>query len=933
MLKSVTIFFCMCCHTFYAQSFYITGRIKDNISQKAITNASITISGAPNQKLTDSEGLFSIAISSSFLGEQELYIVVKGYEKKRLPIVVNENESLNLGTISLERLYNLDQELFTITLSDDALDNAINDAGHTSNLLGASLDVFQRTAAFEFGQSFFRRRGLDAANATVLINGITMNKIRDGRPQWRNWGGLNDVTRQQESVAGIAASSYSYGGILGVTHINTRASEMRKGGRVTYSSSNRSYSNRIMTTYASGPLKQNWAYAFSLGRRWGDQGFQDATLYDANSFFMTVEKQVHKAHSLNFTGIYTPNRQGQVSPNTQEVFNIKGIQYNAYWGNQDGVARNSRIREVNEPILMLNHYWGISSKMHLHTNVAYQFGERSGSRLDNNGTDIIGGVASGGAANPSPTYYQNLPSYFERNFPDDLQFAFLALRDFQDNGQINWNTFYDTNLQNTQNGGNAIYALYKDVEKDRQLSFSTQFQMVPQSNITIDAGCSVQHLNSRNYAEVADLFGAQTYLDVDRFADNTMAAQNDLQKPNRLVREGDAFKYNYTILTKVLNGFSQLQWRNNAFDIFIAVNANTTQYQREGVFQNGAFPDRSLGKGNPINFTGFGVKGGLAYNISGKQTVSSNLSYSTRAPFVRDVYTNIRENFNTIPNLTETQIRSADVNYNFRSAHVKARLTGYYTKIENANEVSFFFADGIGGDNVAFVQEILQGVNKQHIGLETGIELQILPTLKLKGVAALGQFTYANNPNLFLTTEADDASIAAGFVNGFRNFGVSQLKHYKLASGPQRAYALGFEYRDPEYWWLGVSANFLSHTYVDVSPLTRSSNFLSDFDGNAFNDFDPVLARELLQQERFKSYMVVNLTGGKSWKVGKRYVSVFANVNNLLDEVFRTGGFEQARNANFRQLRDDNALRTPVFANKYWYGRGTTYFLNLSYKF
>ena len=39
------------------------------------------------------------------------------------------------------------------------------------------------------------------------------------------------------------------------------------------------------------------------------------------------------------------------------------------------------------------------------------------------------------------------------------------------------------------------------------------------------------------------------------------------------------------------------------------------------------------------------------------------------------------------------------------------------------------------------------------MGLELGVEAQLTSTFKLKGAAAIGQFTYDNNPNLFLTTE------------------------------------------------------------------------------------------------------------------------------------------------------------------------------------
>ena len=95
------------------------------------------------------------------------------------------------------------QDLFTITLSDDELNDDTSGSDNISGLLSSSLDIFQRTAAFEFSSSFFRVRGLDSDNATVMINGIEMNKFDTGRPQWGNWGGLNDVVRNQELTSGL----------------------------------------------------------------------------------------------------------------------------------------------------------------------------------------------------------------------------------------------------------------------------------------------------------------------------------------------------------------------------------------------------------------------------------------------------------------------------------------------------------------------------------------------------------------------------------------------------------------------------------------------------------------------------------------------------------------------------------------------------------
>ena len=169
--------------------------------------------------------------------------------------------------------------------------------------------------------------------------------------------------------------------------------------------------------------------------------------------------------------------------------------------------------------------------------------------------------------------------------------------------------------------------------------------------------------------------------------------------------------------------------------------------------------------------------------------------------------------------------------------------------------------------------------------------------------------------------------------NGRSGNYISNLKNYKIAAGPHQAYSVGFEYRDPNYWWVGATTNFFSNTYIDIAPLTRSSNFYADADGLTFPDYDVEVASTLLQQEKFDAYRVVNLVGGKSWKIDGYYISVFATVNNLLNTAYKSGGFEQGRNANYNELRADKALDKPVFGNKYWVGRGATYFLNLNFSF
>ena len=908
----------------FAQQTSIKGSVKDALTGEYLPDVTITIEDTSQSTTTDASGVFSFTQNVP-LGEQVLRLSKSGYLVARFPIVVNEGQTLEIMDMFLKIDVSDTPDLFTITLSDDELNDDDSGADNISGLLASSRDVFQRTAAFEFSSSFFRVRGLDSDNGTVLINGVRMNKAFNGRPQWSNWGGLNDVIRNQELTNGLAASDYTFGGVLGTTNINARASKYRKGGRVTYSSSNRSYTNRVMATYASGLLNNGWAYTVSAGRRWGNEGFNDGTFYDANSLFLSVEKRINAKHSLNFTGMYAPNRRGQSSSNTQEVYDLKGIEYNEFWGWFDGEKRNSRVRRVVEPILMLNHYWNLSENTTLNTNVAYQFGEQGRSRIDFQGSDIVNGFPEGGALNPSPTYYQNLPSYFLRVFPEDPGIAYGAQQDFVNDGQLDWYALYEANVASNNRGENAVYILYEDRSDDKQWTFNSILNSAISENVSLNASLDYRKLHSENFAEVVDLLGStRGYLDVDGFAETSDEAQNDLNNPNRIVGVGDKYRYHYDILSDEIGGFLQAQFKYNKVDFFVGANLSSTTYQRDGKFRNGGFPEDSFGKSDKLTFTGLGAKAGLTYKISGRHLIDINGGYMQRAPSIRNTFSNSRENKDVVPNITEEKISSIDASYILRTPIVKAKLTGYYTKMQDANEVSFFFADGIGGDTQSFVQEILQGVDKKHMGVELGIDAQVTPTIKLKGVASLGQFTYDNNPNLYLSSEDFDST---------RELGVSYLKDYKIAGGPQQAASVGFEYRDPDYWWFGATANFFSHTYVDISPLQRSENFYKDFDGQPFNDYDENIARELLKQEQFDDYMVVNLVGGKSWKIGDYFVGFFASVSNLLDKEYRTGGFEQGRNANYRQLLEDTSSGSRVFGNRYWYGRGTTYFVNVYFRF
>jgi len=859
---------------------------------------------------TNSKGIFSI--DSLETGSYLLQLVFEGYKSQHIPIAVFESKEYDLGIIYLEPAVPEFNDTSIVLLTDDDLsDDGDRSSSYVSGVFQSSKDAYLKAAAYNFSQAWFKIRGYDSSQGTVLINGVEMNKLYDSRPQWSNWGGLNDAFRNQQFTTGIAPAAYAFGGVLGTTNFSVRASDHRKGGKASMASTNKSYSGRFMATFATGLTSNNWAFVGSGSYRFAQEGYFEGATYNAWSGFFAAEKKLNRLHSFNFTAFAASNKRGKSSANTQEVYDLKGYQYNAYWGNQEGDKRNSRMKEIMEPVVMLSHYFN-NDKIAIISTVSYQFGHVGNSRL---------GYFN--APNPDPTYWKYLPSNYLL-FEDDLDFsnAYLTEQEFKNNGQINWSNLYQTNADK----GNSLFYLYEDRVDDSQLSFNSILNTSFNENFQLNAGLSFQNLASENYGNMLDLLGGTGFVDLDQYAEGD-AQQNDLNFPDRVVEVADKFQYNYNINASVFAAFVQLQYVGKKFEYFTAVNFKNSNFQREGFYKNGTYPDNSLGKSEQQTFSNISVKGGCTYKFNGRHLATLNAGYLSNAPNIRNTFSNSRVNNNITPDLTSEIFLTGDISYLYRAPKFQGRITGFYTKISNAIETAFLFAEGLQGDEADFVNEIVTGIDKLHMGIELSALYQVTATVSFIAGGSFGQFTYNNNPQLYLESDNFEAEKS--------DFGTSYLKNYRIAGTPQQAYSLGFEYRDPKYWWFQINANLLTHNYLDISPLLRTNNFYLDADGVPFVDKDTGVqvtqnqVDALLTQEKFADAFLVNMVGGKSWLKHQKYFGFFIGINNVFGELFKTGGYEQPRNANYPELKQDKQLTTPIFGPKYWYGNGASYYVNI----
>lgn len=929
MLRIITLFFLsLSPFILTAQIILFEGRVVDANTSQGLEG--VAVSTEFDEVRTDATGAFEMELSMD-VRQVTFRFSLTGYDLQELAFQVKGMDVQSLGTISMrpavtpnEMLAREDQ-IPTVVISEDDLEGGSANSQDISGLLTASRDVFVAASSFTFGPARFRLRGLGAENTNVMLNGVSVNDLENGQVFWSAWGGLNDVLRYRETDIGLGPIEYTMGGIGGGTSIDTRASTQRKQLRASYAISNRTYRNRLMLTWSSGQLKNGWAVSLSGSRRWAEEGYIAGTFYDAWSYFASVDKMLGKKHQLNLTILGAPIKRGRSSGAIQEMYDLSGSNYyNAFWGFQNGEARNSRVSNTHQPLFILRHDWKMGDKTTLTSAASYQFGRNGSTAVD-----------WYNARDPRPDYYRYLPSYIVD--PTQKQLVTDAFINDETVRQLDWDYMYNVNYDsyesvedangiegNTVTGRRSKYILEERRFDSKEFNFNTVLQHFLTDRITLNGGLGYQMYEGDYHKVVNDLLGGDFYLDIDRFAetdfpDNPDAKQNDLNTPNRILKEGDRFGYDYD--PNIRKGFV---WGQGVFstprvDFFLGGELSTTSFWRQGDVVNGRFPDNSFGDSEKQQFLNYMAKGGLTYKISNIHYLFANAAAMTRAPFFRNSYISPRTRDQVASNLVNEKVQSGEIGYLLRSPRVKARASAYLAQFQDQmRTISFYNDESIVADNaedlidLGFVNFTLSGIDSRHLGTELALEFKVNSALTLSGVAAIGQYIYTSRP---LATIVNDNNPTIAIQDR-----VIYQKNFRIPGTPQTAYTAGINYSGKRYWFANLNVNYFDNVWIDFNPNRRTEQAVYDVEQGT-DSF-----ASIINQEKAAPAWTVDFFGGKSFKIKNMFLYLNVGVSNILDnQNFITGGFEQLR-FDF-ETQDPNA-----FPSRYFYSFGRTYFVNLSWR-
>ncbi len=912
-MRHLTLFFVLSMFFVFptwAQTGTIKGTVMDSKSVQAVSDIYVLVDGTNIEGLTNAKGEFTLENVPA--GSGKLIFTGSEYETLEKDFQLSKDQILDLGTVSLNfegDQKDLMNDLPMIVLEESDLEEEEGSQA-MSGLLQSSDDVYSEITAYTFGAVRFRNRGYDSENTAIYFNGIEMNDLETGRANYGNWGGLNDVMRNKEIYFGQDNNDLNMQYLGGGANILTKASDYRPGIKVSYMNRLANYKNRVMATASTGLMDNGWAFTISGSYRWAQEGYVEGTDYNAKAMFLAVEKVLNEKHTLSLTAFATPNKRGKLIGSTQEAYDLAGSNYyNANWGYQAGEVRNARVADDFKPYIMLNHVWDINEKMELNTSVSYSFGRDGNTALN-----------WANAEDPRPNYYRYLPYY---NRDDDNYEGWTQQ-------QVDWDKMYQANddeyrpVYNVDGiEGNDFYGIVsKYMVEDRridhnQISANMNFNYEFNEDLNLLANVNYSNYVGRHFKEVNDLLGGDYWLDVDKFAEGDVVdlendeeipdyAQSDLNNPNRLAREGDVFGYDYDANIQKIGGFAKADYTYGDADAYLGVGLTHTSFYRTGNMMVGKFPTESYGDSEKQNYLNYSVRGGLTYKITGRHIVYANAAYLTRAPYFDDAYVSPRTRDHLVDGLTDEKIMSFDVNYLARLPKITARLSGYYTTFKDQTDVMSFYHDGYKN----FVNYAMTGMDKKHFGMEFGIEGKVTSTITLSGAAALGQYTWDSRPTVSITRDNNSESLATNEI--------VYVKDYRVDGTPQTALSFGAEYRAPKNWWLAADFNYFDNAYLSFNPARRTSLAVEGL------DLDSDLADQILSQEKFPSSYTVNLKAGKSWYLGDYYVSLFAVVNNVLDDTdIKTGGYEQLR----FDYENKDVNKYPA---NYFYMYGRTYMLILT---
>lgn len=769
------------------------------------------------------------------------------------------------------------------------------------SLLQSGKDLFSSLTGFSFSIRRFRMKGLSNRYFSQSIHEISMNQLSDGNIPWANWGGLNEVTSNNQYAAGLKDNEIQFGALGNAVFMQLNASKLFPQTTFTINLSNRNYHQRFAFTKVWSENKDGWSFACSIAFKHGVGGQFKANEFKGLSYFLSIDKRYkNQLFSLVLLG----NRQmnTRTTAITQEVAQLAtSNQYQPGWGFLDSKIRNANWQYNHHPMILFSHEYNLHEKIKQVSTILFSSGEKYTTALD-----------WYNAPDPRPDYYRYLPSFF-----GDSLLAQNVLSQIQLNPsqlQINWDHLYWIN-QNSTLDKRARYLLEDRVEQSKKIVLNTRYRIQLTNRLLISFQGQYRKEVYTYFKRINDLLGAAYSINWNQFAEdnlpNSTALQNDLNQPNQIVSVGDSFGYNYKMHLSQWLIMSQAVYTMPKFDFNAAIEYTSTYYQREGKYRNGVFPQNSFGLSDPNYFNNGQIKLGLTYKLNGRNYYYFRTAFSSKPPLVNDLYISPRINSLKQLDISNEWAIMAEAGYILNAPKLKITLNGYIISINKAMDVMSFYHDGYRN----LVNYVLSDIGSKMMGIEFSMAYSLSGGLTVNSAISAGSFFYKGRPNYSVMADNEPYVSEKGFL---------YIDRFPITGLPHLAIFNGLAYRSKSNLFLNLSSSFMDKQWLSFNPIRRTSDASQNLPSNLDGE-------QITKPSNLPNAFILDFSAGFSCKIKKfrdgsaYYLQLFLGVNNLLNQPIITGGYEQLR---FDLPGGD----VNKFPNKYYYSPGTLYSLSIKCK-
>jgi iron complex outermembrane recepter protein len=755
----------------------VTGTIIDSETNTPLLGVNVIEKGTTNGVSSDFDGNFTLKTRST---DAVIVISYVGFLTKEFSI----SGDTNLGSIQLmPDAFGLDEINIIASVAVDrktpvavstvkAADIELKlGAQEFPEILKSTPGIFATRSGGGFGDGRVNVRGFSSVNVAVLINGIPINDMENGRVFWSNWAGLGGVTSQMQVQRGLGASKLAVPSIGGTINIITKTTDVEAGGNV-FADVGNDGRRKFGLMYSTGLMDNGFAVTVSADKTDGD-GYVDGTEFTSVSYFLNISNRINDSHKLSFTAFGAKQRHGQ-RQNRSLISDYReserGIRYNPDWGYKNGQVTNIEDNFYNKPQLSLNHYWTISEKTSLSTALYASWG--SGGGGGTLGSDLDAGAG----------------------FEGDGRFKFNS-SDYRigNLGPLDFDRIVDENIANGANGSSA--ALRASRNDHSWYGVLSTLKTNLSDDLVLLGGLDWRSYKGFHFREVTDLLGGQFILN-----------DSDVNNPINLAQVGDKIDYQNNGIVDWLGVFGQLEYDvNENFNTFANISISNTSYVREDFFNY--LDSDPLQVTDRYNFFGYSVKGGANYRFQEKHNVFANIGYFEKAPGFDAVFLNfVNDNINE--DAENEKITSYEIGYGFRGEKFAANVNLYSTQWKDRTLTrSFQQPDG------TFASANILGINALHQGIELDFVYKATDKLTLTGMASFGDWRWQNNlENIQIFDEEQDP--VGDPINLF-------IKDLRVSDAAQTTMALGMNLEVMPRTNFIIDYNYFDNLYARYNPNDR----------------------------------------------------------------------------------------------------------------